>query len=272
MKSKKKTPNNDSKEKRGSLFDYPQVGVEELLPTVKRVVEEYSDVIPYGELSKIAGMKGNTRGGKFALFVKSMKLYELMDRTSYQEIGVTDFGKQVASDPSTAKNRLFKQFTSIPIFGKIYDKYPNGPPSVRSGVVHFVRSFDKSLGENSASRIVGAYYRDFEYFKEVNAKASTKTIEARPTASPSGNSKIGPISTPRLAALLVRVFPQDSDSTKEDLNELMSFSKENGLSSFSSFLEGLTIILEGKKDDELKSELKRVSKRALEKLAEDFSE
>ncbi len=256
-------------------IDFPRIAVAELFEVIKKVDSDHAGRAHYKLLSKIAGTGGETRGGKFALVVRALKLYGLMERQGYQEMAMTQFGNEVLkSNVVDSKKKLFQKFISIPIFNKIYVQYKGQLPPNRQGVIHLVKTAGK-VNEFIAGRIVGQYYKEMDYFKsfsnyssmESKNKSEIQDNDVEDDGPPiNGNNK----SLTELAPILARVFPQESEDIVEDINQLIELSKQKKLVNFSSFLEGLMVLLEGRDENEMKKELKRASAKAYEKLNNDL--
>ncbi|HHT9146067.1 MAG: hypothetical protein Q7S13_06035 [Candidatus Omnitrophota bacterium] len=277
MAKNKAEHKNEEAKRNPSGIEFPRIPVSELLELTHKVDQEHAGKAPYKEVSKLAGTKGETRGGKFAFIVKALKLYDLMDREGYQEMSVTDFGQKILKASNNEQKRLlFFKFKEIPIFGKIYDKYEDKIPPNRSGVVHFVKNSTKDLDEHTAGRIVGMYYKEFEYFSDImnnklgmESDMPTSDKKYLPTGKQEKTTSYSDLSG--VVEIIGKVFPQESSNINHDLETLIKISKEKNFIAFSSFLEALQTVTEGKEEDEVKKELKKASEKALAKLKADLT-
>lgn len=263
---------NESVEERKGRIEFPMVAVSDLLTWIDKINKDHAAIADYAVIAKISTGSNKTQGGAFARVSKALKLYNLMAREGMSEMKITDFGKQILnSDEDRQKRLLFSKFLEIPIFKELYDKYPQELPTKKKPVAQTLAK-QKGIDSRTAGRIVGMFYKEFDYFKDIMGKTIPAIEEPKEAKWETLPPKIESEDYSEIVELVSKLFPQETTDTKTELEELAALSKEKGLVNFTAFLDILKGLYIDKENEEIKQALKKLSTTAIEKLKQDLSD
>lgn len=272
MKRKK---NKENYEDKGNRIEFSMLSASDLLDITKKISNENSGICSYEELAKITTGSKKTKGGAFARVIKGLKLYDLMVREGMSEMKITSYGKNIVNLPEEKqKTTLFQKFLEIPIYNELYKKYESaGVLPIKRKPVAEALAKQKSIDRRTAGRIIGMFYKEFEYFKDVMGKTlPPKILPSKGNVNPDSHLKLGDYAAiSDIVNLTTKLFPRESEDAMVDLIELKRLSQEKNLTSFATLIDILLVTLQNKTKEEINVELKKFSELAMAKLQEDLN-
>ncbi len=262
--SNKAKPQEGRKKKK---VKYPRLSSIETFEIVKKAVKDYGDrIIPYSEFAKILGFK-EPKGGTYSVKTEALKLYNLMDRVSFNEIGVTPNGRRILdAPPSEQKKLLFESTISIGIFADLFQRFPK-LPTKRKAIINYL--MNKGLNRYDAGRIVTVFIKNHKEFASFILPMALRPREHMPeTSTLEGINQ----SLPNFFYLIGSLFPsRETRDLKQALTALTEVSKNKNWKATSALLESLNAIYSDEKDtNRIKEGLEKARRLIFQKLEEDL--
>ena len=261
QKKANKQRNNDYS---GNAVDFPRITLDTAIKLCQRINEEYANVVSYEDLSKIIGAGGRTKGGKFAIYLKGLKLYGLIERSGKSEAKLSEDAKRIIKAPlEEKKNLMYAKFLSIPSFKKILDKYPEGIPQKRKPLTSFIAK-EENMDVREAGRLVGTFWREYSVFSKLpSLKIPEQIGDNQKPKDYEEEQKDDTVSREnyKLSLLVGTIFPSENkQEINKTLEEIYTLSNDLGLKEFSGLITGIKLMIKGKDDNEINEQLKSLSK------------
>lgn len=256
------------KRKNKKKVRYPRYSAIESFEIVKKATREYGDrIIPYTDFAKSLGL-GEPKGGTYSLKTEALKLYDLMDRVGYTEIGVTLNGKKILdAPPSEQKRLLFESTVRISIFADLFQRFSQ-LPTKRKAMINYL--LNKNYDRRDAGKIVSVFVKNHEEFSSL---ITSKVFGPQEPVSKIGISEGVDKSLIKFIYRIGSLFPsQESENLKQALTTLTEISKSKNLKSTSALLESLSLIYSDEKDmNRIKEGLEKAKQLIFQKLEEDLN-
>lgn len=259
--------------RKGNKIKFPKLSIEEAVGIIKKVKDDYGDeIIPYKRFAKdILGQKF-PKGGTYQIKIEALRLYRLMDRRSYSEIGILPDGSKIldAENEEEIKKLMFERVLSVPIIKKVYDRFKKKLPQKKQPIVDFL--IGESMDQRDASRLSNMIMKDYKTFQPFIPLYLTKAIV--PETDDTAKEQIKDVDKDtetgeRVEGLapLIRIigslFPLESDKeTDKKLETLSKLAKDHNLKTFYGLIEGLKISYDPEK-------LKDISEKIILTFQED---
>ena len=255
-----------AKRERKVKIKYPRLSALDAFKIVKKVVGDYGyHIIPYNKFAKILGLK-EPKGGTYGFKTEALKLYDLMDRASYNEIGVTEKGREILSaiTEEEQKKLLFMNTLSIDIFFELFDRFMT-LPTKRKAIIDYLEN--KGMNKREAGRLTSVFMRNYEFFESLIRKGFPEKLEKEEKIPPSIDEDML-----RMIHLIGSLFPSDeTKNMKQTLDTLVKISKNKNLKATSALLESLNAIYADEQDQEkIKEGLEKAKHLIVEKIEEDL--
>lgn len=247
---------------------FPRYSAIDTFEIVKKVVKDYGDrIMPYLDFANSIGLK-EPKGGTYSLKIEALKLYDLMDRVGYKEIGATLNGRKILdASPSDQKKLLFESTLRIEIFNDLFQRFSQLPVK-RKAITNYLigKGFDSSI----IGRIASVFVKNHKEFASlISTGELLKPQEPIPKTITSGGIDQSLVN---FFYLFGSLYPStEAKSLKQTLTTLSDISKSKNWKATSALIESLNAIYSDEKDiNKLKEGLEKAKRLVFQKLEEDI--
>jgi transposase-like protein len=256
------------KAKKKIKLKFPRYSAIDTFEIVKKAVKDYGDrIMPYDDFAHSIGLE-EPAGGTYSMKIEALKLYDLMDRVSYKEIGATMNGRRILdASPSDQKKLLFESTLRIDMFNDLFQRFPQ-LPTKRKAITNYLigKGFDSSI----VGRIASVFVKNHKEFASLIASGELfKPQEPIPKATtPEGVDQ----SLVNFFYLFGSLYPStEAKNLKQTLTTLSDISKSKNWRATSALIESLNAIYSDEKDtNKLKEGLEKAKRLVFRKLEEDL--
>lgn len=247
---------------------FPRYSAIDTFEIVKKAVKDYGDrIMPYDDFAHSIGLE-EPKGGTYSMKIEALKLYDLMDRVSYKEIGATLNGRRILdASPSDQKKLLFESTLRINIFNDLFQRFSQLPAKRKAITKYLIgKGYDSSI----VGRIASVFVKNHREFASLIASGELlKPQEPIPKATTLGGVDKSLVN---FFYLFGSLYPStEAKNLKQTLTNLSNIATNKDWKATSALLESLNAIYSDEKDtDRIREGLEKAKRLVFQKLEEDL--
>jgi len=169
---KEKSPSKNKKKDEIKTIEYPRKDLKILVPKLKKIVEDYGEIVNRSQLARLFGVRET--GGGFSHIVYSLKLYNVIDKEGQSDFRINDLGRGVAKED---KMSVLNSLRSIPIFKDLMERYTKLPKN-RIVVREYIQG-EYKIEKNTADTIARRFIKNMRFLNSIAGEVKTLRTEPK---------------------------------------------------------------------------------------------